>query len=252
MKKLILTGCLFLGLIGSSFAQNQTYRIADKNGVNYENNSVHNFSVHGTFEDPRDDAKLYLVAHNDSDVEIRLAGEIVEITNTDGTLGQFCIGGPAGNCFFPLNVGGYYPSYEGGALGAGASWGLMDYIINLDSTVGSSYKVRFTEKNAQTGDDIPDTNFFITYAYTGVMGVADMDTKAVAEVYPTVAKGFTNVNLNENAKVQIINLEGKSVKTTSLQAGTHKLDLAGLAAGVYWVAFKGDSGKTTSIKVVVK
>jgi hypothetical protein len=252
MKKIILTSLVFLGVLGNSFAQNQSYTIKDKYGVQYEDNSVHNFTVHGTFADPIEEAKLYVVAHNDTAADLYVAGEIVEITNTDGTMAQFCIGGPWGNCFFPLNVGGFYPHENGGILPANSTWGLTDYLINLDPTVGASYKVRFTEKNNATGEDIPNTNFFITYVYTGEMGVSDMNVKAVAEVYPTVAKGFTNVNLNENAQVQILNVEGKVVKTTSFQLGSHKLDLSGLSAGIYWIVFKGDSGKTTSIKVVVK
>lgn len=251
MKNFILTGTLILGTLTQTFAQEQVYRITDKNGVEYENNSVHSFNVHGTFDDPREEAKLYLVAHNDSTEDIRLAGEIVEIINTDGEMGQFCIGGPAGNCFFPLVVGGYYPSNNGGQLNAGTSWGNFDYIINLDPAVGSSYKVRFTQKEV-SGADVPNTNFFITYVYAGQMGVSDLNTKAIAEVYPTVAKGFTNVNLSENAQVQVVNALGKTVKTTSFNAGTHKLDLSGFAAGVYWVSFKGQSGKTHSIKMVVK
>lgn len=252
MKKFIISSLLLLGFVGTTFAQNQTYVIKDKYGVAYENNSVHYFNTHGTFDDPREEAKLYLVAHNDSGNTLYVAGEIVEITNTDGTQAQFCIGGPWGNCFFPLNVGGFYPSENGGILPANSTWGLTDYLINLDPTVGASYKVRFTEKNNETGEDIANTNFFISYVYAGDMGVGDLNTKAVAEVYPTVAKGFTNLNLNENAQVQVINLEGKTLKTISLNAGSHKLDLSGLAAGVYWIASKGQSGKTTSIKVVVK
>lgn len=241
-----------LGALANVFAQDQTYRITDKNGNEYENNSTHYFNTYGTFENAVEEAKLYLVAHNDSPETIYVAGEIVEIVNTTGELGQFCIGGMWGNCFFPLIVGGYYPANNGGILPGNSTWGTTDYLINLDPTEGARYKVRFTEKNNATGEDIPNTNFFITYVYSTNMAVADVNSKSIAEVYPTVAKGFTNVNVSENAQVQVVNALGKVVKTTSFNEGTHKLDLSGMAAGVYWVSFKGQSGKTTSIKIVVK
>jgi hypothetical protein len=84
------------------------------------------------------------------------------------------------------------------------------------------------------------------------MNVSDMQSVAIAEVYPTVAKGFTNVNLKENAKVQILNAEGRTVKSLSLKSGQSQLNLSGLSAGVYWVTFKGDSGMTTHTRIVVK
>lgn len=248
MKKHLLTGLLFSSIL--AFGQNQVYQIADKDGTVYEDNTVKTFYVHGTFEDPIDAAKLPFVITNTSSEVIKLAGELVEMTNTDGQSAQFCIGGPSGNCFFPLFTGSFYPSNEGGQLGGNASWGYNDYFINLDATPGASYKVRFTQKD-DAGNDIPNTNFTITYLYAGEMGVADLN-KSVASVSPTVVKGYTQAVVKENATMQIYNAEGKLLKSSQVQAGTHKVDMSGFAPGIYVVSFKGTSGFTTSTKVVVK
>lgn len=234
---------------GISFAQD--FVITDLDGVPYENNSLITFNVHGTFEDPIDAAKMHLVINNVSEAPIKVTGQIVEMLNTDGTLAQFCIGGPSGNCFFPLTQGAYYPSEQGGVIEPGSNWGNFDYLINLDPNELAQYKVRFVQIDG-SGNEMPETNFFLTYLYDPSMAVSDMNSISIAEVYPTVAKGFTNVTLKENAAVQILNVEGKVVKSINMKTGKTQLDLSGLSSGVYLVNFKGDSGVTTTKKIVVK
>jgi len=252
MKKLILSVLAFAGVYGLSLAQNQDYTLTNLDMVEYENNSIHVFNVHGTFEDPIEEAKLHLVVNNFGNEDIRVTAELVEITNTDGSLAQFCIGGPAGNCFSPVHEGYFYPNASGGIVAAGSNWGNFDYFINLDSTNLVEYKLRFVQMD-NSGNEIPDTNFYITYKYDeNAMAVSDVNSIAIAQVYPTVASGFTNVTLKENASVQIVNLEGKSVRSLRLNSGESKLDLSGLASGVYWIQFKGVSGLTTTSKIIVK
>lgn len=250
MKKIFTTVCLSLFAL-SAYAQNQAYVLSDLDGTPYENNSVHTFNIHGTFDEIIDAAKLHLVITNEDFDDIYVRAEIMELINTDGTLVQFCIGGPSGNCFNGVDEGAFYPSEEGGLLEAAFSWGMNDYIINLDPTNNVGYKLRFVQTNGE-GVEIPDTNFFITYRYESEMGVSDMQSLAFAQVSPTVAKGSTTVNLKENAQVQIVSLDGKVAKNLKMQSGTSQLDLSGLSAGVYWVTFKGEKGNTHSVKIVVK
>lgn len=253
MKKIVLTSLAFVGFLAFTNAQNQNYSVKDENNVEYADNSVHQLYEYGIDEygDPKLDAKLNLVLHNEIDQDIYVAGELIEMINTDGTYGQFCIGGMWGNCFNNLELGGLYPMESGALLPGNSSWGSSDYFLNLNPNPGATYKIRFVQKDA-SGNTVPNSYFTITYVYAGNMAVADIDRKAVAEVYPTVAKGFTNLDLTENAQVQVVNALGKTVKTASFKAGTHKLDLSGFAAGVYWISFKGESGKTSAVKVVVK
>ncbi|MFV0305979.1 MAG: T9SS type A sorting domain-containing protein [Moheibacter sp.] len=251
MKKIILSVLAIVSFVGTSLAQNQVYKVTDLDMNEYEDNSVHVFNVHGTFADPREDAKLHLVVSNTSSEEIFVTAEVVEITNTDGTLAQFCIGGPSGNCFFPISVGSFYPSQNGGIIAPNANWGMFDYFINLDPNNLAEYKVRFVQTDG-VGNELPGTSFFLGYKYDENMGVSDIGSIAIAEIYPTVASGFTNVTLKENAKVQVLSLEGKSVKNLSMNTGSNRIDLSGLSAGVYFVKFVGESGMTTTSKIVVK
>lgn len=251
MKKILLSLFTFASAAGIGFAQNQDYTITDLNGVEYENNSVHIYNVHGTFDDPVDEAKMHLVITNNNADPIYVTAQVVEITNTDGTLAQFCIGGPSGNCFNPIMQGSFYPNAQGGIIEPGFTWGNFDYLINLDPTNLSEYKLRFVQTDG-SGNETPDTDFFLTYRYDETMSTADINTVAIAEVYPTVAKGFTTVNLKENAQVQILNMQGKVVKSLNLNSGESTLNLNGLSSGVYMVQFKGTSGTTTTTKVIVK
>lgn len=249
MKKMFLMlmtlGCALVN------AQSQDYVVADLDGNAYENNSVHVFNIHGTFEDPMTEAKLHLVVNNNGAQQIRVTAEVVEMTNADGELAQFCIGGPAGNCYFPIYEGSFYPNAVGGIIEPASNWGYNDYFINLSSTNLAEYKLRFVQKD-DAGNEIPNTNTFLTYRYDNTMSVSDVNSIAIAQVSPTVIKGQTNVTLKENASVQVLNLEGKSVKSLKMNSGTSQLDFSGLSAGVYLIQFKGVSGKTTTTKVVVK
>lgn len=250
MKKIFIAACLSLFAL-SSYAQNQAYLLTDLDGNPYENNSVHTFNIHSELDSIIEAAKLPLVITNEDFEDIFVRAEIMELVNTDGSLGQFCIGGPSGNCWNGIEQGDFYPSTEGGILEAAFSWGMNDYIMNLDPTNNVEYKLRFVQTDG-AGNEIPNTNFFITYRYEEEMGVNDLQSLAFAEIYPTVAKGFTNVNLKENAQVQILSMDGKVVRNTKMNSGTSQLDLSGLKAGVYMVAFKAETGTTHTIKVVVK
>lgn len=250
MKKIILNSFLLLSTV-CTFAQ-RDYVISDLEGNTYEDNSTFVFDIHGTFADPLEEAKVHLLITNQSTEDIYLRGQVVEMINTYGEFAQFCIGGPSGNCFFPLSTDAHYPNQQGGILYANSNWGMFDYFINLDENNLAQYKIRFTQTDGE-GNDIEGTDFTFTYLYDkNALGLSEVQSQAIAEVYPTVAKSFTNVNLKENASVQILNTEGRLVRTANLRSGTSQLDLTGLSSGVYWVSFKGTSGVTHNIRIVIK
>ncbi|MFA7449045.1 MAG: T9SS type A sorting domain-containing protein [Weeksellaceae bacterium] len=253
MKKIIISGFLALFAFANVSAQNQSYKVYDLDGNEYENNKTYGYNIHGTLGDPIEEAHLDLVFENAGSEDIRLYGQVVSFTNTNGANAQFCI---IDACYFPLEEGGLYPG-AGGMLAPGEilgnPGGFPNYFINLDGNSPVEYKIRFFQGDVDTGEEIPNTTFNMTYLYDeDYMNVSDMQSVAIAEVYPTVAKGFTNVNLKENAQVQILNAEGRTVKSFSLKSGQSQLNLSGLSAGVYWVTFKGDSGKATHTRIVVK
>src|SRR5690606_15159156 len=103
------------------------------------------------------------------------------------------------------------------------------------------------------GFEIENTSLTFNYRYDrDAMSVSEVSSVSIAEVYPTVVKNSTTVELKENANVQIVNLEGKVVKSLTMNSGKTSLDMSGLASGVYWIQFQGVSGTSTMKKVVVK
>lgn len=251
MKKIFLSAVFTLFAV-SVFAQ-RDYKVADLDGNEYENNTTFVFNVHGTFADPIEEAKLHLFIKNETSNAIYIRAQVVEMVNTDGTMTMFCIGGPEGNCWFQVDTESFYPSTEGGVMYANSNWGMGDYFMNLDETNLAQYTVRLAQTDG-AGNEIEGTDFTFTYLYDedGGMGVSDVQSRSIAEVYPTVVKGFTNVSLKEDANVQVLNTEGRIVKQTSMKKGQSQLDLNGLSAGTYWVTFKGVSGVNTNIRVLVK
>jgi len=251
MKKIFFSAVFTLFAV-SVFAQRE-YRVADLEGHEYENNTTFVFNVHGTMEDPLEEATLPLFITNETSHDLYIRAQVIEMVNTDGSLAQFCIGGPAGNCFTPISVGSFYPNSDGGTMYANSNWGTLDHFINLDGTNLAQYTIRFAQTDG-AGNEIEGTDFTFTYLYDedGEMGVSDVESKSIAQVYPTVVKGSTNVNLKEDANVQILNTEGRIVKMLSMKKGQSQLDMNGLSAGTYWVTFRGVSGVNTNIRVLVK
>jgi len=247
MKKILLSILIAAG----SFANAQNYTITDLDLVPYANNSVFVFDNIGTPDNFHSEAKLHFVLNNISDAPIKMYGEVSQITNADGSLTQFCFGT---DCYFGVSQGTKYPM-AGVIIQPNSNNGFYDYFLNTnDANSPAEYKFRFMEVDAND-NEIANSSFYITYRYDvdGGMGVSDASaSKAIAEVAPSVAKGFTNAILKENASVQILNLEGKAVKSFNLNAGSSKIDLSGLSAGVYFIQFKGVSGVVTTNKVIVK
>lgn len=253
MKKLI-TG-LFAITFGLSIAtaQERGYIVTNWDGDEYENNSSHVFNDYGVVDEnevPIDDNKLQLLIQNTSDEPIRIFGQVIEFTNTDGQKAQFCI---IDACYENLIEGNLYPS-NGGVFPIDGNNGFNDYFANLDETNLVEYKFRIFQADVDSGEEIEGSSFYLTYIYDedADMNVTDVQSIAIAQVYPTVAKNFTQVNLKESAKVQIVNMQGKVVKSTQLNSGTSQLSLAGLTPGVYMVSFNGKSGMTTTVRMVVK
>ncbi|MBA5629678.1 T9SS type A sorting domain-containing protein [Moheibacter lacus] len=251
MKKFILSAVVGLSVMGFSNAQNQDFRLMDMHHTNeYDDDTeinegdvvIFNTSVY-------EEAKLQFLTYNDGTETIGIQVECTGLTNTDGDSMELCYG----ECYYGIDTFIPYPTLGPVPVQPGQHQPIMaDYFSNTDGNSDLvEYQFRFFQLDSE-GFEIPDTSLNFTYRYDGTMATSDVNSIAIAEVYPTVAKGFTNVDLKENAKVQIVNLQGKVVKSLELNAGQSTLDLSGFAAGVYIIQFKGTSGLTTMKKVVVK
>lgn len=253
MKKLI-TGFFAITLSFTfTTAQERGFIVTNWDGTEYENNSLHVFNEYGVVDENQniiDDNKLQLLIQNISDEQIRVFGQVIEFTNTDGQKAQFCI---IDACYENLIEGELYPS-TGGIFPIDGNNGVSDYFANLDEANLAEYKFRIFQADLDTGQEIEGSSFYLTYLYDedANMNVTDVQSISIAQIYPTIAKNFTQVNLKEAAKVQIVNMQGKVVKTTQLNSGNSQLSLAGLTPGVYMISFNGESGMNTTIRIVVK
>lgn len=248
MKKIIFTLVLTSCFIGFSSAQfrlvnmNHTDDLSDDTQIN-EGDIV-------TFTTAEyEDAKLKFLTYNDGTENMFVKVECEGLTNTDGSLMEVCYGA----CYTGIESFVAYPLDAPIFVGPGGHQGILaDYFSNTDNNSDLvEYDFRFFQTDMD-GFEIEGTSFRFKYRYDGTMSVSDANSIAIAQVSPTVIKGQTNVTLKENALVQVLNLEGKSVKSLKLNSGSSQLDLSGLSAGVYLIQFKGDSGLTTTKKVVVK
>lgn len=249
MKKLFLSAIVAIGFLGTSSGQ---FRLMNQNGTaETEDDTLINDGdvvVFNTYE--YNAAKLKFLTYNDSSDDMFVRVECEGLTNTNGAHMEVCYG----FCYTGIETFVGYPLDNPVYVAPGTHQGIFDdYFSNVD---GSSdlieYNFRFYQTDAE-GFEIEGTSYRFTYRYDANMAISDVTSSiAIAEVYPTVVKGFTNVTLKENAKVQVLNLEGKVVKTLEMLSGNSQLDLSGLAAGTYLVQFQGISGLNTTKKIVVK
>lgn len=250
MRKLILS--LLLPAFGLMTAQTLDFSVTDLDGNPYENGGVYVFNVHGEMGDePGMDIKLPLVIHNDTGEMIYMMGQVLEMVNTDGTLAQFCIGGEQGNCYFPIYEGEYYPPSRF-YVNAGEIQSIKDYFANFDPNSPVKYTFRLFQTD-EDGFEIEGTNFQLTYEYEKPMAVNDLNSSDIVDVYPTyISAGSTTAELKEASTVRVLNTMGKVIKTIQLDSGKTVMNLSELPAGVYLLQFKGESGKISVKKVVVK
>ena len=251
MKKILLTTLMSISITGLVSAQDLPYRLMNMNHTNETTDDTQinegDVVVFGTAE--YEPAKLRFLTYNDSGETVYLRVECEGLTNTNGDHMELCYG----SCYYGIDTFIGYPLENPIMVQPGQSQGtIYDYFSNTDGASDLvEYQFRFFQCD-EDGFEIPDTSLHFTYRYDANMATSDVNSIAIAEVYPTAVKDFTTVSLKENAQVQILNLEGKSVKSLNLNSGETKLNLSDLAAGVYLIQFKGVSGTTTMKKIVVK
>lgn len=248
MKKIIFTLVFSACFVGFSSAQfrlmnmNQTSDLSDDTQINEGDIITFNTAEYEA-------AKLKFLTYNDGESNMYVRVECEGLTNTDGSMMEVCYGA----CYTGIESFVAYPLDNPIYVEPGFHQGILaDYFSNTDGNSDLvEYDFRFFQTDAD-GFEIDGTSFRFKYRYDGTMSVSDENSIAIAQVAPTVIKGQTNVTLKENASVQILNMEGKAIKSLKLNSGNSQIDFSGFSAGVYLIQFKGDSGLTTTKKVVVK
>lgn len=119
------------------------------------------------------------------------------------------------------------------SYGNGSYQVLADGVL-LAGISGASYGAS-ESKSFEINTNLATTNFDI----------------ASAKFYPNPTTGEINISLLEKAKVVLTDISGKTILTTSLEAGDSKLNLGSLSKGVYLINFAGDTFNKTE-KIILK
>ena len=105
-------------------------------------------------------------------------------------------------------------------------------------------------ENPRTVTVTSDTAFVAIFTTNGSSSLQDVNTRKFA-MYPNPAKSFVTLEfeaLQENALLQILDINGRRVRTLELKAGieTLRIDVSDLPKGVYTIML----GNTTKKLIV--
>jgi len=244
MKKIILAAMLII----TAFAQAQV-EIYDGE-VMLENNKTYTYNVKGA------EAKMHFLVHNGTNATINVKLKMEEITNNDnGENVQFCYGGLCYNGVYEgitAPTGG--PSDYTKVL-AGGNSGLENYFYNNfggnDETQPVIYKISIINIDS-AGLQLGDPIITFTYRYDALASTTDFASleRMGIKVNKTIVNNTLDITANQNIKLELININGQSVKNATITNGYQSIDLSGLSSAVYFAKFTNEENKTAQIKIV--
>ncbi|CAN5894238.1 hypothetical protein BH11BAC7_BH11BAC7_11280 [soil metagenome] len=107
----------------------------------------------------------------------------------------------------------------------------------------------------------------ITYSFTNANGcqASAVDTIQVSlctgitvqgltvfSMYPNPASGYFNFNSAQNGTLEILDIDGKLVKTVPIVSDKQEIDLNGIATGTYLVRFSSVKGEVSTGKLLIQ
>jgi hypothetical protein len=247
MKKIILIAALFAG----TFAQAQI--TLNKQGGVINNGDVFTYTTL-----TESTAKLGFNISNDTDETVALKMRMDEILNAVAMENdvQFCFG----ECLYEVTAGQTVPSFNV-ELEANSSslnpetggTGNQDHFWNLNPGNGTdavSYKmslVKVDEEGVPT-----ETVVQFTYRYDPTASITDFNSlkNMGLAVNNTVVKNVLDITATQNASLEIIDLNGKTVKKAAVTNGSQSIDLSGLSNAVYIARFVTENNQKAYIKIV--
>lgn len=247
MKKIIL----MTGLLIASFAQAQI-AVTTNNGAAITEGQVFTFTTTSATT-----AKIDLLVTNNTANDHKFTIRVDEIKNNtaseDDETGaselQLCFGNL---CYNTIYEETNYPT-NGLLIPAGTSNVAADHFYNgwAGDIAGQNVEYKFTILQV---DDIanPVKIVSFSYVYSPTAGTNDLTglQNIGINVKNTVVKTTLDIDAAQNAKLEIFNLNGQTVKSSSITNGSQSIDLSGLASSVYIARFTTDENKTSQIRIV--
>lgn len=196
-------------------------------------------------------AKLNLLATNLSDTAINLKLKANSVSEPSDLNIQFCFGG---ECYSNIVNGSTVPSgVSGVTLQPGQSNTQEDHFWNANPGNGTdpvTYSISLIQVD-NSGAEIATLRTF-NYVYSATAGTTDFSAlqNMGITVRNTVVNSLFEVNANQDASLQLININGQVVKTAAVKTGAQAIDLSGVASAVYFARFTTAQNKTAQIKIV--
>lgn len=241
MKKTVL----FLGVFFCLLSLQAQFTVEKDNGTPIVDGDIVAFGQVG------EPSKLYFHINNTSSQAINIRVECVSLTNTDGSMMQFCI---LPTCYYSVTEGESYPHEQPNGMSLpvapGAQSNTGEHFMNTDPGNGADvidYVFRFYQVNAfgaETG-----TSLTFTYRYDPLLGISEINKLDIA-VYPTEVKEFLTVETATPLEVEIYDLRGVLVKSEKVSKGKNQLSMAGLSSQLYLVQFENEQGETQTTKII--
>jgi len=130
---------------------------------------------------------------------------------------------------------------------------LMEEAYRCMETIDGGYIAGgYTENNPNltSGGTYGVVDLWVVKFGTAGVGVEDNST-ASFEIYPNPTTDFININgIAESSKMIIFNQSGMAVRTTIISQDNQRVDLAGLAKGMYMVMITDSKGTSTNKLII--
>jgi len=235
----------------SSSAQLTLTNLADNSSIS--DGDVFTYDKTATL-DPSDlDGKLKFRISNASTTEsIRVLGEIVAFTNTDGTGSQYCI---QPSCFFDMSLGQTIPNSPL-ELAPGEDNGDFDSFYNSNPGDGVNYPLTYTlrfymvdNNDQEVGDDIT-----ITYSYTPEnFSTSSFTLEDLGIVlHNTFVSETLNFDANNEISFRLFDINGREIDFYEANIGQHQYNMGHLSTGYYLISFRDNTGKQTQTRIQKK
>lgn len=239
---------------GSWTTTNATYvspstSFTDSPGADYANNTTKTYQFNNTIDLTHvTEAMIRFYAKWEIETDYDYCQ--FQVSNDGGTTwigqcGNYTVPGTNANGSVQPNN---QPVYEG----TETNWVLEE--INLSDYIGDSIKVRFMLKSdgGTRADGFYFDDFEVLYNidYTGLAE----NQKELFHLVPNPASSYANIVFDQsvqNGMIEIVNTNGETVSTYSVDGPKVEIRTDKLSVGVYYVRYKGSAEQKSPVKLVV-